>query len=170
MVLIAYLIALFLEWNRPRFPPVLRVETTNLCNAHCTICPRETIDRKLEQMDQELFEKIIKEATENDCKTLQMHNFGEPLLDRLLPERIKMAKEAGIDYIKIFSNGSQLKEVLAERLIESGLDEIKISIDGSNFKEFERIRIGLDLEEILDNSKNFIKKRELRGRSVPKIA
>jgi hypothetical protein len=68
-------------------PTVLMIENTNLCNADCVICPRETLSRKRGFMDFGLFEKIIKEASSESHKPVtHLHGFGEPLLDKLLPD------------------------------------------------------------------------------------
>ena len=50
------------------------------------------------------------ECAENSVDTLHLHNFGEPLLDKKLPERIRLCKELGIKRVKMFSNGALLTE------------------------------------------------------------
>jgi radical SAM protein with 4Fe4S-binding SPASM domain len=152
------------------FPPVVRLETTNRCNAVCAFCPRLTMRRPTGIMEQGLFERLAREAAEGGCRSLHLHNFGEPLLDPDLPERVALAKGLGIKRVKIFSNGSLLFGERAERLLGSGLDEIKISIDGADAEEFARLRKGLSLETIVDNARAFVKERDRampgRGPSV----
>jgi len=50
----------------------ISIETTNLCPAHCTICPREQLTQKLGIMDFDLFKKIIDDAaqytSERNCQ------------------------------------------------------------------------------------------------------
>lgn len=142
------------------FPPIIRIETTNQCNAACSFCPHKTMLRPTGIMDQGLFEKLITECAAQGVKTLHLHNFGEPLLDEMLPERISLAKEMGIERVKIFTNGSMLTEDAARKLIESGLDEIKMSIDGADAAEFSRIRKGLSLDQIISNLRRFNHIRE----------
>lgn len=156
----ARMIAQAMEWMRGSFPKTVRIETTNHCNAACTFCPRESIGREKTFMTQELYEKIIRECADAKVKTVHLHNFGEPLMDKQLPERIAQAKELGIGKVKIFCNGAFLKGKLAERLIKSGLDEIKISVDGADAEEFDRLRIGLNHESTLENIRNFKKLRD----------
>lgn len=150
------------EWTRNSFPRVVRIETTNHCNAACSFCPRESIGRPKTFMDQTLFENVVDQCARGGTRMIHMHHFGEPLLDKKLPERIRYAKDRGIEKVKIFCNGSLLRGALADRLLESGLDEIKVSIDGATPKEFNQLRIGLDHGEVLENTRNFRRLRDER--------
>jgi pyruvate-formate lyase-activating enzyme len=134
-----------------RFPPVVRIETTNACNAHCTICPHRAMQRPLREMDDGLFALVVDECARSGCREIHLHNFGEPLLDPRLAERIRYAKHRGLRRVKIFTNGSLLDEGWARRLIAAGLDEIKISFDGGTRDEFERIRVPLRFDRVLEN-------------------
>ena len=46
-------------------PEVIYLETTNLCNAKCIMCPHEKITRNPKVMTDEIFYKAVK-----DCKKL----------------------------------------------------------------------------------------------------
>ena len=157
------------EWLYKDFPPTVRVETTNLCNARCITCPRDEMTRQLGVMDMDLYEKIIHECAKNHIGSIHLHNFGEPLMDNNLAHRIKMAKEVGIHRVKIFSNGSLLTSEKALELIESGLDEIKISIDGHTKETFEKIRKRLSYDVVVDNISSIIRLREKNNRKTPKV-
>jgi len=119
--------------------------------------------RKTQRMDDRLFARIIDECAENGCNEVHLHNFGEPLLDKTLPERIEYAKLKGIRKVKIFSNGSLFDEHRARALIEAGLDEVKISIDGATKEEFERIRHPLKFDRVIDNVKRLVALRDEMG-------
>lgn len=160
----ARIVASALEWMRGPFPRTVRIETTNHCNAACTFCPRESIGRDKTFMNQELFEKIVKECAEGGCKTIHLHNFGEPLMDKQLPERVAYIKQMGIPRVKIYCNGAFLKGKMAEGLIRAGLDEIKVSIDGADAEEFNRLRIGLNHQTTVDHTREF---KALRDRINP---
>ena len=141
------------------FPPLVRIETTNACNATCSICPHQSMKRTIERMEDGLFQRIVDECAENRCKQIHLHNFGEPLLDKALPDRVRYAKERGISKVKIFCNGSLLSAKLAERLIEAGLDEIKISFDGATKEEYEDIRRPLKFDKVIENVENLVRLR-----------
>jgi MoaA/NifB/PqqE/SkfB family radical SAM enzyme len=151
------------------FPATVRIETTNHCNARCTICPHKSMSRKAGIMDDALYRNIVDECVTHNCHTLHLHNFGEPLLDKNLSQRIVYAKQQGIQRIKIFTNGSLLVEPIISQLLESGIDEIKISIDGADKEEFESIRCGLNYDQIIGNIKKFIVARNDKGLTLPKV-
>lgn len=168
-LLMSRVVAQSMEFTRTKFPRTVRIETTNHCNAACTFCPRETIGREKTFMDQELFERIIDQCAAGGTRLIHMHNFGEPLLDKQLPERIRFAKERGIPRVKIFCNGALLRGKMAEGLLESGIDEIKVSLDGSNAAEFNQLRVGLDHTSVLENTRNFRQMRDERGLTNPAV-
>lgn len=167
--LIAHVSADFMEVTRTQFPKVVRIETTNHCNAECTFCPRESIGRDKTFMDRDLFDKIIDQCVAGGTRMIHMHNFGEPLLDKRIPDLVRHAKDKGIPRIKLFSNGHLLRDKMAERLLDSGLDEIKVSLDGANSDEFNELRIGLDHETVLNNTREFRELRNRRGLLYPKV-
>ena len=107
---------------------------------------------------------------ERTMKAAMVHGFGEPLLDKQLPERIKLCKQSGIGRVKIFTNGDLLRGDLARRLIESGVDEIKISIDGSDGSEFNLLRVGLNYDKVLTNVQEFRKLRDSWGKKPTIVA
>jgi radical SAM protein with 4Fe4S-binding SPASM domain len=154
---------------RGSFPHTVRVETTNHCQAACTFCPRDTIGRPKTFMKQELFEKVAMECAAGGCKLMHLHGFGEPLLDKQLPDRIMLCKRLGIPRVKIFTNGDLLRGDMAKRLLESMVDEVKISIDGSDSAEFNRLRVGLDFDKVLENVKEFRALRDSVGMEKPQI-
>ena len=157
-----------LDASGGRFPPVVRLETTNACNARCVICPHHEMRRPITTMDQGLYTRLIDECAAAGCRELHLHNFGEPLLDRRLEDRIAYAKGLGIRKVKIFCNGSLLTADRGRRLIEAGLDEIKVSFDGATREEFERIRTPLKFDAVVENLFEFVKLRDA-ARSKLKI-
>jgi wyosine [tRNA(Phe)-imidazoG37] synthetase (radical SAM superfamily) len=97
------------------------------------MCPRNTLSRKRGFMDFGLFEKIIKEVSSVRRKPVTyLHGFGEPLLDRLLAERIQFAKTCGIKRTYIVTNASLLFPETLRKIISAGLDKMKISFYGAD--------------------------------------
>jgi len=147
---------------RGAFPAVVRLETTNACNAKCVICPHRDLKRPIARMDEGLFGQLVDECAEGGCREIHLHNFGEPLLDKDLEQRVRYAKERGIPKVKIFSNGSLLDERRAAGLIEAGLDELKVSFDGATREEFEQIRVPLKFDQVVENITRLVKLRNER--------
>ncbi len=84
--------------NKKPFPRRVSIENTNACNANCTICPREKLTRDIKSMDMETFEKLLDDCIAAGATKLSLHNFGEPLLDKRLSDKVFMAKEKGSLY------------------------------------------------------------------------
>ena len=149
-----------------RFPNTVRVETTNACNARCVICPHRRMQRPVSYMDDALYNRIIDECAKYNCGDVHLHNFGEPLLDKHIAQRVQYAKKKGLKKVTIFSNGSLLTTHKTNELMDAGLDEIKISFDGATEEEFERIRFGLKFDTVATNIKELIKIRDLKKSSL----
>ena len=144
------------------FPRTVRIETTNACNAKCVICPHPVMARPVQRMDEQLYRQIIDECAAQHCPQVHLHNFGEPLLDVQLCDRIRYAKSQGIPKVKIFSNGALANERIATALLDAGLDEIKVSFDGANKEEFERIRTPLKYDLVMANLRRLVQLRDAR--------
>ena len=74
--------------NRLQHPEV-RYEPTDLCNANCTMCPRESHTRPQGIMDQGLYERSIDEVAALGAEQVVLTGFGEPMLDRRLEDKIR---------------------------------------------------------------------------------
>jgi sulfatase maturation enzyme AslB (radical SAM superfamily) len=151
-------------------PSVILIENTNCCNAQCVMCPRDGLTRKRGFMAFGLFEKIMKELSGASRKpVVHLHGFGEPLLDKLLPERIKLAKACGIKHTYIVTNASLLFPETARKIIHAGLDAMKISFYGTDDASYHATMKGLDFKTALQNIQDFMKiRRELKKRT-PKL-
>jgi len=151
-------------------PSVLMIENTNHCNAECVMCPRDTLSRPRGFMDFGLFEKIIGDVSGAKRKPItHLHGFGEPLLDKRLPDRIRLAKTQGIRRTYIVSNASLLSPETSRKLIEAGLDQMKISFYGTDEESYNRTMKRLDFNVTLRNIKDFLRIRREMGSGTPKL-
>lgn len=152
------------------WPSVILIENTNCCNAQCGMCPRDTLTRKRGFMEFGLFEKIMKELSGATRKpSIHLHGFGEPLLDTLLPERIKLAKACGIKHTYIVTNASLLFPETSRSLIDTGLDTLKISFYGTDEESYNGTMRRLDFKVALQNIKDFMRVRKELKKSNPKL-
>ena len=153
------------------FPPEVWIENTDVCNARCIMCPRQNLTRQLGFMKFSLFEKIIREISEHKkrVKRVHLHNYGEPLLDKELPRKIKLAKDFGIKHTYIVTNASMLAPEMSRQIIEAGLDEFKVSFYGTDTETYNKTMQGLDFERTFRNLKDFFRIRQESGRKTPKV-
>ena len=129
------------------FPEQIRLENTNACNAHCTMCPRESLTREKGFIDSALFEKILAETKGKKITKFTVQGYGEPLLDKNFCRYIRRIKEElGCPTFTV-SNASVITPELAAGIVASGLDKIKISFYGTNRKEYEAVHTPLKYEK-----------------------
>ncbi len=151
-------------------PKVVYAESTNACNATCVMCPRDEMERTIGIMPMDLFHKIADECAEWGVEELRLHNFGEPLIDRKLYEKVEYAKRVGIPITTIYTNAALLDEDRSRKLISAGLDKIYISFDGATQSTFETIRLPLSFDQVAENTRRFYELRERMGVKTPEIS
>lgn len=149
-------------------PKVLKIEATNYCNASCVFCPYDKMTRPKGNMSQELFEKIITEATDNGIMEIEFVHMGETLIDPNIFEKIRMAKSKGMR-TQMVSNGSLFSHKKIEEMFKSGLDILKISFEGYNEEIYRALRPGLDYHKIVDNLKAIMRYKKENGYKYPFI-
>jgi len=141
----------------------LIIEPTNTCNLRCTFCfVTDGMTRDGGFMDFNIFKKIIDDCT--DLEHLCMHNWGEPLLHKDIFRMIEYAKNKGVNYVVMNTNGTLLTDKMINRIVNSKLDIIRFSIDGSA-ETFKRVR-GVELENI---EKNIKKLKIIKEKKRPKL-
>jgi radical SAM family protein/iron-sulfur cluster protein len=152
-----------------RMPEIVQIEATNICNAKCVFCPRDDMHRRQGIMSLELFKKIVDECAELGITHVRMHNYGEAFVDRKLVEKVRYAKQKGIQEVGMISNGSLITEPVARGMIDAGLDAINISVDASGKEVFEATRIGLKYDKVIANIERLLRLRGESGKRRPKL-
>lgn len=153
----------------PVLPEIVQIESTNICNAKCTFCPRDDMERRQGVMDLALFTKIADECARLDIRHVRMHNYGEAFLDRRLAEKIAYAKRVGIAEVGVITNGSLLGPEVARATVEAGLDAINISLDAAGKDTFESTRLGLKYDRVMANVEGLVRLKREMGRTRPKL-
>ncbi|HBT43847.1 MAG TPA: hypothetical protein DIW51_13165 [Rhodospirillaceae bacterium] len=152
------------------FPSIIQLETVYACNARCVMCPLSIdvfdgpqADRmeRARLMSDALFDKICEEITPyaDQMRRVTIQLLGEPLLDKKLESKISRLKKIGIKEVFFSTNGSLFTDKRAVSILESGVDEVDFSVDGATKETFEKIRVGLNYDEVVDNIKRFVKIR-----------
>jgi radical SAM protein with 4Fe4S-binding SPASM domain len=130
------------------------------------LCPNDSIvPEKKGFMDLELFKRLIDEIS-NFAQDIYLHHRGEPLLHPHLFKMIKYAKKKGLQ-TKLHTNATQLNEEKSIKLLESGLDFVSFSFDGYNKETYEKMRIGANFEQTLENMILFLRLKKKFGKKKP---
>jgi radical SAM protein with 4Fe4S-binding SPASM domain len=142
------------DMARQPFPAVIQLQTINACNAACTMCPYPLFKGKFTKgrMDDALFDKVADEIAHHpEVDTFVPMLQNEPFLDKRILDRVKAFKErtGGRVAVELVTNGAFLTEDTVEHIRTSGLDVLDISLDALSREVYEKIRIGLDYDEVL---------------------
>lgn len=145
----------------PALPVEYIVETTAKCNIYCPMCPRETHKQPKEDMPDEIFDRLIRDAAQT-AEHMMLVGLGEPLLDSAIFHRIESCRRHGISTL-LSTNGTLLDEAAAARLLDFPPDHITLSFDGATKETFERYRKGARFEKVRDNFVRFCRMKHARG-------
>jgi len=121
-------------------PETGMIEPTNLCNLACPTCPTGTGKiAPLPAMTLARFEAVLGELRPR-LRNLALWNYGEPLLNKELPQMIAHAKQAGVGVVKVSSNVHFLDGERGTALLRSGLDVLILSVDGASQATYATFR------------------------------
>jgi len=131
----------------------VELEINSMCNRKCTYCPNVTDRRPGGYMSRELFDKIIAELGEMDFDgRVSYHFYGEPLLDKRLPEFVEHTKKVvPKSFTEIYSNGDFLNLESFREYLRRGLDNMLITQHDNVMPE--------NLQAILDGATEEEKKK-----------
>lgn len=143
------------------------IEATNLCNLKCPMCFRTVKINNLNKdeifesgyINFDLYKKIIDEAVEIGVYSVKLNWMGEPLMHPRIADMISYAKQKGIEDVMLNTNAVLLTEKMSEEIIAAGLDKIFFSFDSPIKENYEKIRIGANFENTLNNIKKFMEIR-----------
>jgi radical SAM protein with 4Fe4S-binding SPASM domain len=149
------------------FPIHLDIETTNVCNLKCPMCPRTiAIERNefspLGLMSREDYSSIIDQGTAHSVRSIKLNYLGEPMAHKDVVWQVEYAKKKGIVDIMMNSNATLLRPKLAEDLLKAGLDNLFVSFDAISPDLFEDRRVGTSIGRVIDNVYQFVKIRNAR--------
>lgn len=154
-------------------PIHLDIEASSACNMKCVMCPRTDmlLDGtfwKVENFNYEQYKKLIDETTKHGkLKSIKFQYLGEPLVNKKLIEMIKYAKSRGVVDVMFNTNAALLTEKKSIEVINSGVDKVFFSFDSPYREKYNKIRVGGDYDQVLNNIKNFMKIRNDLNKSKP---
>jgi radical SAM protein with 4Fe4S-binding SPASM domain len=110
--------------NTIDFFTAIEIETTTTCNRKCGYCPNSKYDRGNHLMEESLYRKIIDELAGLGYNgRISPHFYGEPLLDKRLPDLISYTRQKLPEgYIVVYTNGDMLTRTVFDNLIARGVD------------------------------------------------
>jgi len=109
-------------------PPIaVKIELTANCDFNCWFCATRKDLRQKKRMDYRMYKRLVKEMVKYGVKELGLFYLGESMLYHKLPEAIEFAKEQGIEYVFLTTNGFRADKEKLRKLFNAGLDSLKFS-------------------------------------------
>ena len=150
----------------PVRPIHLQIEPTDNCNLNCLMCGRAEVIRHPRMMSLEEFQSIVDQVRP---KKITLSGYGEPLLNRALPQMIAYAKVHGAS-VNTTSNLTLVRnEEQALELVRSGLDLINASIDAATLETYRALRGQDAFEHVLDGIRLLQRVKAQVGSPTPHV-
>lgn len=126
----------------------IRIENTNRCGYHCFFCPRDELTREQGFMPLEDLSLIL-DRVGTHSELVDLHGFGEPLLDKLLPEKIALiaARWPSAEPRFYSTLGVKVAPDYFTRLAEAGLRHVEVSFYGFDAPSYREAH-GADRYEV----------------------
>lgn len=104
----------------------IQIESTNICNLNCKICPRKKLGVPLKHMKMQTYAQIMQNI--KYVRQVDLTGWGEPLCNPMIFEMIQLAAEND-KYVSLTTNATLLNKTTIDKLIRSGLNGLAISLD-----------------------------------------
>lgn len=130
----------------------------------CPMCPFLVHQKErscLADMPLEDYSRLMDELGPS-LLTVSLWGWGEPLLNKELPEMIRCSREYGV-FVSVSTNAYAMDREWAGRLIDSGLDYIILSVDGATDETYTRYRGKNRFDRVTENIRTLQEERRRRG-------
>jgi len=154
-------------------PQLYHIGLITHCNLHCRMCPAHSVDSKFDStgctIDRSLLEPCLDGLKEysSSVKHICLCDYGEPLLYKEIFYVISRVHQICPDASIYFAtNGTLLSKDMIESILDSSVTFISISLDAGTKETYEKIRIGADFNQVLDNIRMLVKMRNMRKKKL----
>lgn len=151
------------------YPKFFEIQTASYCNGGCVICPYKDVSRLMPcgSMNQDLFEKIIKQIGSNNCWGMRIIPYlnNEPFLDKFFIDRVKYINEkCPAAEVEISTNLSLLNSKKQKELLLCSIKELRLSVFGFTEKTYQKVMTGLVWENTKNNLDLLCANKKLRSK------
>ena len=158
------------------YPNTIILELVNRCNLECVMCYQGwRNDSKINTLSEDNLKKIFDDFKINKLNSLML-SISEPLLYKKISNVLKMAEDAEIMDLFLFTNGTLLHEKNAKMILDSGVTRLFVSLDAMTKKTYDKVRIPVSkkvddgrLHAVEKNIKNFVRLRNSMGKQLPQV-
>jgi MoaA/NifB/PqqE/SkfB family radical SAM enzyme len=141
---------------------IVHVEASSRCNSQCPMCSRYTghgfVQPDLEEGDltADVFYKLFTPEFTNQLDHVYFSGvYGDPCLNKLLPEFVNYLMDNGCKSVSIDTNGGYRGEDWWASLARPNV-LINFALDGTDNEALEKYRIGVKYDKVYANLKAFV--------------
>jgi len=155
--------------RKERFPALLSIELSSVCNADCIMCPHGSMGRRKQNISMELLEKVLADCQSQPLKKINLFWFGDSLCNKRVIECLRMARRM-LPHVKmcLSTNAGLLHEERSKAIIDEDLlDVINFDIDGFTKETYEAVRKKLKFDITLKNVHYFLDYKKKCNKKKP---
>lgn len=152
-------------------PYKMKIESTNLCNTRCQLCPTGLgfRGRAKGMMKFEDFAKLVDKFRWH-LVALDLSMWGDPLIVPDVFRMIRYAHDRGIwTYLSSNLHAFKPEAGQAEALVRSGLDVLTCSLHAATQAAYEAYQPGKSLQTVMDKIRQLLATRDRLGRRTPAV-
>ncbi len=166
-----YIIERLVSWAEGKPSPPLKLEMwiPSTCNLKCKFCNRWK-SKKVDEIEEELIMKILKDAKNMDVRDFVISGYGEPFTRvSLLKKIFKKVKEYNLDGC-IVTNGNLLENKDLKFLVDIGWNSIFFSLESCDESSHDSI-VGMSgaFKKLIKAISNLDKIKKKLGKEQPII-
>jgi MoaA/NifB/PqqE/SkfB family radical SAM enzyme len=142
---------------------IVHVEASSRCNSHCPMCSRYTsegyVQPNLNEIDlsEKNFYKLFVTEFVNRLDHVYFSGvYGDPCLNKLLPEFVNYLIDNGCKSVSIDTNGGYRSEEWWAKMVRPNV-LINFAIDGTDNETLNMYRIGVNYDKVISNLESFVK-------------
>lgn len=152
-------------------PLKLTIDTTNVCQLRCPLCPTglQVHDRESGHASLETLQKLLDELS-GYLFFIDFFNWGEPLLNTHLEDFIRMASAKGVVCTVSTNLSLPLTDERIHRLVTSGLRELIVSLDGASQETYGTYRRRGNFDLVCENMRRIADAKRRLGQNSPLIS
>ncbi|MEX0785053.1 MAG: radical SAM protein [Dehalococcoidia bacterium] len=152
------------------YPLVLTIEAANVCNLACPYCftGAGDVSRTRAHFPMPLYERLMDEMG-GYLFQVELHNWGEPLLNKNIPDLIQIATDKGVCTTISTNFSFPFSQERANALVASGLTQLGVSLDGASQETYEQYRVKGNFEQVLDNVRKINEAKRKLGSATPRL-
>ena len=155
----------------PARPYNMKIESTNICNTRCQLCPTGIglKGRTKGKMDPQRYRDLV-ERLKWSLLSLDLSMWGDPLIVPEIYDMIRYAHDRRIwTYISSNLHAFKLDGDQAEMLVKSGLDLLTCSLHAASQDAYEQYQPDKRLDEAIEKVRHIVDTRRRLGSPTPAV-